>query len=340
MERSSPAAKSKPGPKRARSPILAFLLRRTAFGLLTLVLVSIVVFAATQVLPGDAARAALGRNASPARLEALRVQLHLDRPVLEQYGIWVKGILTGQPGVSMANGRPVLDIVVPRARASSVLLLATAAFAVPLSLLLGIAAAITRGRPVDMAISVVALALAAVPEFVIGIGLILLLATNVVNWLPPVSMVPPGASVLDRPIILVLPGLTLFLVVFPYIFRMMRSAMIDVLASEYIEMARLKGIGSARLIFRHALPNALAPAVQVVALNLAYLAGGIVIVEYIFNYPGIGQGLMSAIVSRDIPTIQLIVLALAAIYVVLNTAADLIAILLTPRLSARQWQVK
>jgi peptide/nickel transport system permease protein len=323
---------------RGASPLRRFAFRRLAFGCLTLLIVSVVVFGATQVLPGDAARAALGRMATPERLHALQLQLHLDRPVVTQYVLWLKGVLTGEPGTSMASGKPVLDMVAPRAGASAVLVLLASVIGIPLSLGLGIWAALRRSRAVDVTLSVASLALAALPEFVIGIGLILLLATNLFHWLPPVSMVAPGASVLSHPVILVLPAITLCLLVFPYIFRMMRSAMVDVLASEYMEMAKLKGLSPARLIFRHALPNALAPAVQVVALNLAYLAGGIVVVEYVFGYPGIGQCLMQSIVARDIPAIQLIVLGLAAIYVLLNMTADLVALLLTPRLRTAQWQ--
>jgi peptide/nickel transport system permease protein len=332
-----PALRRRSARLRAHS-LRDFVLRRLAFGLLTLFVVSVVVFAATQVLPGDAARAALGRTATPERLEALRLQLHLDRPVVTQYLLWLKGILAAEPGISMASGKPVLEMVAPRAATSAILVVLTALIGIPPSLGLGILAAVRRGRSVDVTLSVAALALAALPEFVVGIGLILIFATNLLHWLPPVSMVAPTQSVLDRPIILVLPMITLSLVVFPYIFRMMRSAMIEVLASDYMEMAKLKGLTPARLIFRHALPNALAPAVQVVALNLAYLAGGIVVVEFVFGYPGIGQGLMESIISRDIPSIQLMVLALAAIYVLLNVAADLVAMLLTPKLRATQWQ--
>ena len=168
--------------------------------------------------------------------------------------------------------------------------------------------------------------------------LILLLSTSVFHLLPAVSLVPPGTSVLQNPIILVLPVLTLSAVCFPYLYRMTRASVIEVLGSEYIEMARLKGVGPLRLTFVHVLLNALAPVVQVVALTLAYLAGGVVLVEFVFGYPGVGQGLLEAIVVRDVPVIQLIVLLLAAVYVLLNLLADMIAMLLNPRMSARPWQ--
>lgn len=312
--------------------------RRAVLGILTLFLVSLVVFFATQLLPGDTARAVLGRSATPERLEALRAQLHLDEPALVQFGRWAGGLLSGNPGTSLVNGRPVAELIGPRISNSLVLLALVGLFGIPPSILLGIYAALRRGRRSDSSVSVVALALAAAPEFVIAIGLILLLSTVVFHWLPPVSMIRPGMSILDRPDILVLPVLTLSLVCFPYIFRMMRASMIEVLESDYMEMAKLKGLSPARLIFLHGLPNAIAPTVQVIALTFAYLAGGVVVVEYVFAFPGIGQGLINAIVSRDIPTIQCIVLALAGFYVAANILADVVVVAVTPRLRARAWQ--
>lgn len=312
--------------------------RRAVLGILTLFLVSLVVFFATQLLPGDTARAVLGRSATPERLEALRAQLHLDEPALVQFGRWAGGLLSGNPGTSLVNGRPVAELIGPRISNSLVLLALVGLFGIPPSILLGIYAALRRGRRSDSGVSVVALALAAAPEFVIAIGLILLLSTVVFHWLPPVSMIRPGMSILDRPDILVLPVLTLSLVCFPYIFRMMRASMIEVLESDYMEMAKLKGLSPARLIFLHGLPNAIAPTVQVIALTFAYLAGGVVVVEYVFAFPGIGQGLINAIVSRDIPTIQCIVLALAGFYVAANILADVVVVAVTPRLRARAWQ--
>ncbi|CAN7745088.1 ABC transporter permease [Rhizobium leguminosarum] len=320
------------------SPMLRFTIRRVFLGALTLLAVCVIVFAATQILPGDAARAVLGRNATPERLMEIRAQLQLDRPMIIQFWSWFSGILTGDPGQSLVNGMRVIDIVYPRAVNSAVLLVLTSLASVPLSIALGVIAALYAGRVVDASLSVIALALAALPEFVVGILLILLLSTSLFHIFPAVSLVPPGSSVLQNPIILVMPVLTLSVVCFPYLFRMTRSAVLEVLASEYIEMARLKGISTLRLVFVHALPNALAPVVQVIALTLAYLAGGVVLVEFVFGYPGIGQGLLDAVVARDIPVIQLTVLLLATVYVLLNLVADLIAMLLTPKMSARQWQ--
>jgi peptide/nickel transport system permease protein len=321
-----------------RHPLLGFLGRRLLLGALTLLLVSIVVFAATQILPGDAARAVLGRSATPERLEALRLQLHLDRPALTQYWIWLSGLFAGDLGASLVTPQGIYQLAAPRIANSFTLLVITGAVGVPLAIAFGIAAAMRHNRPFDTSVSVAALAMAAVPEFVIGIGLIILFATVVLHWLPPVSLVFPGHSLWATPRILVLPVLTLVIAVFPYIFRMMRSSMIEVLESEYIEMARLKGIAQRRLILRHALPNAIAPTVQVVALTFAYLAGGVVVVEYVFGFPGIGQGLVSAVFTRDIPMIQFITVLLAAFYVAVNIAADVIAVLVTPRLRTGAWR--
>ena len=323
---------------RTQHQILRFAVRRICLGALTLLAVCVVVFLATQVLPGDAAQAVLGRSATPERLQQIRVQLHLDEPLAVQFWAWLWGVLTGDPGHSLVNGTPVSDYVYPRVFNSAVLLVLTSIVSFPLSIILGVVAALYSRRFVDTGISIIALSLAALPEFVVGILLILLLSTSVFHVLPAVSLVPPGSRVLDNPIILVMPVLTLSVVCFPYLFRMTRASVIEVLGSEYIEMARLKGVGTLRLIFVHALPNALAPVVQVVALTLAYLAGGVVLVEFVFGYPGVGQGLLEAIVARDIPVIQLIVLLLAAVYVLLNLFADLIAMLLTPKMSAHQWQ--
>jgi peptide/nickel transport system permease protein len=317
------------------SVILRMIVRRILLGVLTLFLVSVVVFVATQILPGDAARAVLGRTATPQRLAALRAQLHLDRPAVTQYRIWLTGVISGNLGISLANARPVWELVSARIANSFVLLMLAGLIGVPLSVLLGASAAIRRDGPFDLILSTIALALAALPEFVVAIALIVLFATVVFQWLPPVSLVPPGTSVFADPKILVLPTLTLVIAIFPYIFRMMRASMVEALESEYVEMARLKGIGRVALIFRHALPNAIAPTVQVIALTFAYLAGGVVVVEYVFGYPGIGQGLVNAVTDRDIPVVQFVVLLLAAFYVVMNIIADVISVLVTPKLRTK-----
>jgi peptide/nickel transport system permease protein len=312
--------------------------KRLLFGLLTLFLVSIVIFAATEILPGNAARAVLGRDATPAALTAMEHRLHLDRPLTTQYAVWLGGVLTGNPGTSLVNGENVMAEVMPRVRNSFMLLLLAGIIGVPLAVLAGILAASRQGSMFDTAISVTALGLAATPEFAVGLLAIIVFATSVFRWLPPVSLIPPGASVFARPQILVLPVLTLVLVIFPYLFRMMRGSMVEILQSDYVEMARLKGVGNARIIFVHALPNAVAPTIQVIGLTFAYLAGGVVLVEYVFAYPGIGQSLIYAIFARDVPVIQFEVVILSAFYVGLNILADVATILVTPKLRAGAWQ--
>jgi peptide/nickel transport system permease protein len=205
---------------------------------------------------------------------------------------------------------------------------------------MGIFAAVKRDRAIDHGTSVIALLVAALPEFVIAVALILLFATNVFHLLPPVSYIAPGEHPWSHALSMVLPALTLTIAIFPYIFRMMRSSMVEALQSDYIEMARLNGVRSRILVLRHALPNALAPTIQVIALTFAYLAGGVVIVEFVFGYPGIGEGLVNAVNLRDIPVIQLIVLLLAAFYVGLNVFADALAILVTPRLRTGMGRVQ
>ena len=325
-------------PRLPGGPLVDTIVRRIFLGLLTLLLVSVLVFWATQLLPGDAAQAVLGRTANPARLAALRTQLHLNQPGPTQYWIWLTGVLAGHPGASLASGDPVWQMVEPRLLNSMYLLVTVAAIGVPLSLVLGIAAALRRDRAFDHGMSTATLVMAALPEFVIAIGLVILLATLVLQLFPPVSLVAPGASVWSDPRIMVLPALTLVIAVVPYIYRMIRGSMIEALESEYVEMARLKGVSQLALLLRHALPNAVAPTVQAIALTFAYLAGGVVVVEYVFGFPGIGQGLVNAVNNRDIPTVQFIVLLLAGFYVAVNIAADVIAVLVTPRLRTGSWR--
>ncbi|MHB1570736.1 MAG: ABC transporter permease, partial [Solirubrobacteraceae bacterium] len=309
-----------------------FLLRRVLLGLLTLLLVSVVVFAATQALPGNAATAILGRNATPARVAALTRQLHLNEPVVTQYTHWLGDIVQGNLGISAATEQPVTQYISGRVDNSAFLVLISALVAIPLSILLGVWMAVRRDRAADHIGSVTTLILAALPEFVIGIGLALLLATNVSHVLPAVTIIPPGEHAWDQFKMVILPTATLVIAVTPYISRIMRASMVEVLESDYVTMARLKGLPDRTVIWRHAVPNAIVPAIQVSALQLAYLAGGIVVVEYVFSYPGIGSALVDAVGNRDMPVVQALALIMAAVYVVVNLAADLITILVTPRL--------
>jgi peptide/nickel transport system permease protein len=327
------------GPTRARRfarfrirGIPGFILRRTLLGLLTLFLVSVVVFAATQALPGDAARAILGRTATPDSLAALREQLHLNEPVLQQYTHWLSGLLHGDLGRSLAANEAVTQLLRNRFENSAVLVLLAALISTPLAVFLGAVTARRRDSPFDHGASVVMLALSALPEFVVGIGLVVLLGTTVFTVLPAVSLIPPDSSPWSHLNELVLPTLTLVIVVFPYAARIMRASMVEVLESDYVEMARLKGMPERKVVWRHAVPNAIAPTIQVTALNLAYLAGGIVVVEFVFGYAGIGSALVDAVHNRDVPVVQALAMLIAAVYIVLNVLADVASILVSPRL--------
>jgi peptide/nickel transport system permease protein len=306
--------------------------RRLALGLLTLWLVSLVVFASLLALPGDAATAILGKEATPDRVAVLRAQLHLNDSVISQYLHWIGGVLTGSFGTSAATQLPVSDLLSARVANSAFLVVIASAVAIPLSIGIGVWTAMRRDRAVDHVTSTVTLVLAALPEFVIGIGLVLVFATSVFHWFPAVSILPPGEKAWQDPNVVVLPAATLVLAVTPYISRIMRGSMIEVLESEYVTMARLKGLSERTVIWRHAVPNAIVPAIQVTALQLAWMAGGVVAVEFVFSYPGIGAALIDAVGNRDMPVVMTVTMLAAGLYVVLNLLADLGTILVTPKL--------
>src|SRR5919201_1320363 len=307
-------------------------IRRLALGLLTLWLVSLVVFAALLALPGDAATAILGKEATPDRVAALREQLHLGDSVISQYLQWIGGVITGSFGTSAATQQPVSQLLSARVGNSGFLVLCASVVAIPLSFGLGVWTAMRRDRAADHVASTTTLVLAALPEFVIGIGLVLLFATSVFHWFPAVSLLAPGQKAWQAPKVVVLPAATLVLAVTPYISRIMRGSMIEVLESEYVTMARLKGLPERTVIWRHAVPNAIVPAIQVTALQLAWMAGGVVVVEFVFSYPGIGSAFIDAVDNRDMPVVQTVTMLAAGIYVGLNLLADLATILVTPRL--------
>ncbi|WP_408899740.1 ABC transporter permease (plasmid) [Nocardioides sp. R1-1] len=317
-------------PRRAH-PLRSLLMQRVPLGLVTIWVVTVIVFAATQLLPGNAARAVLGKNATPERLAALERQMGLDQSALSQYWNWVTGLLQGDLGTSLVNQQPLSTLIVPQIVNSAALVVTAGVVGTALGVVLGLVAAVRRDRLADHAMSATSLAVLALPEFVVAIFVTVLLSTNVFHWFPAVSALSPGQRPWDDIAMLVLPTVVLVIVIAPYVFRMMRAATIDALESEYVEMARLKGLSKRQVLLRHALPNAVAPTVQAIGLNLLYLAGGIVVVETVFNYPGIGQALYQAVLSKDIPTIQLLVTLLAAFYVVVNIVTDLLALMATPR---------
>jgi peptide/nickel transport system permease protein len=310
--------------------VLRLATKRLLYGALVLWAISLVVFLATAALPGDTAQAILGREATPERLAALRAELGLDRPLAARYLEWLRDMLSWDAGHSLANGLPVSDFLAPRLTNSLILMLVAAAVSTPLAMALGTWSALRRDKAFDHATSLVTLVLAALPEFVVGVTLVIIFATGLMHVLPAVY-VTDGAPVWSDPQQLVLPALTLVLAVGPYIVRMMRATMAEVLESEYVQQARLKGLPERTVLFRHALPNAIGPVVQVIALQLAWLAGGVVVVEFLFRYPGIGYALVDAVSNRDIPVVQALTLLIAALYIVVNLLADLVSLIANPR---------
>ena len=308
--------------------------KRLLFGLLTLFVVSVVIFGATELLPGDLARELLGQSATPETLAALREQLGLDDPAPVRYWNWLTAALQGDFGVSLANRRPIADLI--SARLGNTLFLAAyaAAMSVPLSLMLGVLAALWRNSIFDRAVNALALTSISFPEFFVAYILIVWLAQTGV--FPSMVRISPRTTTPDMLYMAFLPALTLTLVVTAHMMRMTRAAIINLLASPYIEMARLKGIKPMRVILHHALPNALAPIITVVALNLAYLITGVVVVEVVFVYPGLGQLMVDSVAKRDFPVVQAVALIFAAAYVLLNLTADVLSTLSNPRLIHRK----
>ncbi|MEU6270463.1 ABC transporter permease [Saccharopolyspora shandongensis] len=307
------------------------LVKRILLGVVILWAVSVVIFLATQALPGDAARAILGREATPERLAALRAQLHLDEPMWVQYFSWLGNIFRLDLGTSYANGMPVADLLGSRLNNSLALMLCATVISVPLSILVGTYSALRRDKAFDHATSVVSLVLASLPEFVVGIVLVLVFSTGLLNLLPAVYVMTGTGSAWSDPTQLVLPTLTMVLAVSPYIVRIMRATMIEVLESEFVQQARLKGLPERTVILRHALPNSIGPVAQVIALQLAWLAGGVVIVEFLFRFPGIGFALVDAVNNRDLPVVQTLTLAIAAVYIVVNLLADVVSLAANPK---------
>jgi peptide/nickel transport system permease protein len=311
--------------------MLRFIARRLLLSVVTLFIVSLVVFVGVELLPGDLATAFLGREATPTRLESLRVELGLDRPALERYLNWLGDAIQGDLGMSLARKEPIAELIGLRLRNTLLLGLTAGLVGLPLALVLGIIAGLTRDRRPDLWISTVALVLMTLPEFVTATFLILLFA---ITWsiFPAVTIVPADAPIKEMLPNIVLPVVALAFVMVAHNLRMVRTNVIDVMASEYVQMATLKGVPRARVVLRHALPNALLPTINLVALYIAWLVGGVVIIEQVFNYPGIGTMMIQAVHDRDIPLVQGIVLVIAGGYVVLNLGADMLTMVLNPRL--------
>ena len=311
--------------------ILKLVAMRLGLGLVGLLIVSFGIFFAVEALPGDAAEAILGQSAEPETVAALRKEMNLDRPALVRYGDWLIHVLQGDLGRSVASGRDISDLIGPRFSNTLFLAVTAAVISVPVALVLGMAAALWRYSPFDRAVTVGTLTSVALPEFFIGYVLIFVFSVKLAVF-PSLSSIAPDMGVGERLLRTVLPAFSLVMVVVAHMMRMTRAAIINLLAQPYIEMARLKGMSNARVIFRHALPNAVAPIVTVVALNLAYLITGVVVVEVVFVYPGLGQLLVDSVASRDLPVVQASCLIFAAAYILLNLTADVVAIVSNPRL--------
>ncbi|WP_134681844.1 ABC transporter permease [Paracoccus ravus] len=307
------------------------ILQRLGLGVVTLALVSVLVFAGTEILPGDVAAAILGQNATPESLAALREQLGLDAGAVSRYFAWAGGILHGDLGVSLANRQPVADLLWPRFLNTMALAGYAAIIAVPLAVGLGILSAAWRGSLFDRIANVVALATVSLPEYFLGLLLILFFS---VQWglLPSLADTWSGMGLGAWLQATTLPMLVLVLVTVAQIMRMTRTTVLGVMDQPYIETAYLKGIPNGRVVLRHATPNALAPIINVVAFNLTYLIAGVVLVEAIFNYNGLGRFMVDAVSKRDLPMVQAAAMVFAAVYVILNMIADISAIALNPRL--------
>ena len=309
-----------------------WLARRLGLAVLTLWLVSVLVFVATATL-GDPIRAILGRdyNSNPGRVQQLEELLGTDQSLVSRYLDWAGGLFTGDLGTSLASTRPVGELISGSIVNSAVLVALSAIVMIPLAFGIAMLSAHYRRRRPDTVIQTILLAIAGLPEFVIGVLLIALLATTVFKVFPAVTISSPTGHPWDTPEAMVLPTLTLVLWVAPYVSRIVRASLLEVIDSDYVELARLKGIPEGVVMRKHALLNAIVPGIQVVALQLAFLAGGVVVVEVLFSYPGIGLQLVDAVRNHDVPVVQALSMIIAGVYVVVNLVADLLSILLTPR---------
>jgi peptide/nickel transport system permease protein len=312
-------------------PIVLLVMRRTLLSAVTLLLVSLIVFSVLEILPGDVATRILGRDATPEALDLLRSELGLDRPAAVRYLDWLGGLMTGDLGRSLVSSRPLSEILAPRIFNTVMLSLYAFVLYLPLTVIPAVIQAMTRDRAPDHAFSVVTLVLLSMPDFLLAT--ILLLAF--VLWvpvLPAMSLVDATSGFAEYMRAMTLPAVTLAIVMAVYAVRMLRDNLIEVLDSDYVRMAELKGLSRARVLLRHALPNALVPTLNVTALNLAYLVGGVVVVEKVFSYPGFGTLLVDSLQLRDLPVIEATVMIAALVYVAANLVADVAAILLNPRL--------
>jgi peptide/nickel transport system permease protein len=322
---------------RTAHPLLRFVLRRVATGLLTLAVASFVVFLGTAVVPGSPATAVLGRLANKQVVAQVDRRIGYDKPLPERYVTWLFGALHGDFGnsaVALAQGAtsaPIWPIIRDPLLNTTTLAVITVIFLIPLSLLLGVIAGLTHGRLPDHVISVLTLVFMALPEFVVG-ALLVVIFFVVLNLLPPVSLLSPGAKPWSDPQILVMPVLTLLAVSVAWTVRLVRVGTIETIRTDYVQMARLQGLPERKVVRRYVLRNALAPSVQIFALSIQYLFGGVIVTETVFDYPGLGNQLLQAVTSHDDTQVQAIAFILAGVYIAINIIADLIVLVLVPKL--------
>jgi len=311
--------------------MLRYIIRRLGLIIVTLAVISLAIFAIVEILPGDVAKMMLKQNATEESLDRLREQLGLYRPWYERYFDWVWGVLRGDWGTSYVTGIPISEILGRRVVHSLALALFALVFGIPLAVLAGIWAGIRPDRLADRIMSMVGMVGISMPEFVTGVIFMLVLASKF-ELLPPTSMMLPGETPWTRPQILVLPALTLTVVLFAYIMRMTRASVIEVMQSAYVRTATLKGIPMHQVVRRHVLPNAMLPTITIIAANMGYMLGGLIIVENVFAYPGLGQMLLFSIQQRDFPLLESLVLLIAGTYAISNLLADLSYAALDPRI--------
>jgi len=305
--------------------------RRLVLALVTLFIISLIVFVGVEALPGDTATAYLGQQATPESLKALREEFGLNAPIHERYISWLGGVLKGDLGESMVKRKPVAELIGNRFRNTVVLATAAALVGIPLAIVLGVIAGLMRDKWPDVLVSTSSIIGMTLPGFVTATILIYVFAIRL-EWFPAITLVPTDVPVVELLPNIILPIITLTLIMVAHILRLVRTNMIDVLTSDYVQMARLKGVPERQIVFRHALPNAMLPTINVVALTLAWLLGGVAIIETVFNYPGIGKLMISGITDRDFALVQGIAIILAAIYISLNLIADLLSLVLNPKL--------
>ena len=311
--------------------ILTMILQRFGLGLVTLFVVSAIIFLGVEFLPGDIAEALLGQGASPENVAALRHKLGLDVPAHTRYINWWSNVLQGDFGTSLANGRDIAELIKIRLANTLFLAVVAASVSVPLAIIFGILAALYRNGLYDRSVNVITLGAVSAPEFLVAYILILYFSVTL-GWFPSLSNVDANTTFLERLHRVALPATTLTGVILAYMMRMVRASIINLLASAYIEMAHLKGMSKLRVIVKHALPNAWAPISNIIAISLAYLVVGVVVVEVVFIYPGLGQLMVDSVSTRDIPVVQACSMIFAGTYILLNLSADIVSICTNPRL--------